>query len=153
MGETRRAYSRSYDFQAYIWAAVLYLIVVEALRRLWDEIEREYACFNLPHSNGLGVVVLDPDAAPDEGALRGAQPEAGSVGLDASAGVAAFSGASVFSRGASSSGTSSSGASSSGVGALGGGRRGVISHAPPTPPPTLRFRQASPKRRAAGRSA
>ncbi|WP_186398954.1 ABC transporter permease [Stappia sp. P2PMeth1] len=39
MGETRRAYSRTFDFQAYIWAAVLYLIVVETLRRIWDEIE------------------------------------------------------------------------------------------------------------------
>ncbi|MBL6430629.1 MAG: ABC transporter permease [Alphaproteobacteria bacterium] len=39
MGETRRAYSRSYDFQAYIWAAVLYLIVVETLRRIWDKLE------------------------------------------------------------------------------------------------------------------
>ncbi|WP_305987113.1 ABC transporter permease [Roseibium sp. MMSF_3544] len=40
MGETRRAYSRSYDFQAYIWAAVLYLIIVETLRRVWDKIEQ-----------------------------------------------------------------------------------------------------------------
>ena len=39
MGETRRAYSRSYDFQAYIWAAVLYLMVVETLRRIWDKLE------------------------------------------------------------------------------------------------------------------
>ena len=39
MGETRRAYSRSYDFQAYIWAAVAYLVIVEALRRVWDKIE------------------------------------------------------------------------------------------------------------------
>ena len=39
MGETRRAYSRTFDFQAYIWAAVLYLIVVEALRRVWDQME------------------------------------------------------------------------------------------------------------------
>ena len=39
MGETRRAYSRSYDFQAYIWAAVIYLFVVEALRRVWDRLE------------------------------------------------------------------------------------------------------------------
>ena len=39
MGETRRAFSRSYDFQAYIWAAILYLVMVEALRRLWDRIE------------------------------------------------------------------------------------------------------------------
>ncbi|MBA5776599.1 ABC transporter permease [Stappia sp. F7233] len=39
MGETRRAYSRSYDFQAYIWAAVMYLVLVEALRQTWDVIE------------------------------------------------------------------------------------------------------------------
>ncbi|PVB63501.1 ABC transporter permease [Labrenzia sp. 011] len=39
MGETRRAYSRSYDFQAYIWAAVLYLMIVEVLRRVWDRFE------------------------------------------------------------------------------------------------------------------
>ncbi|WP_428646433.1 ABC transporter permease [Roseibium sp.] len=40
MGETRRAYSRSYDFQAYIWAAVFYLVTVETLRRIWDRIEK-----------------------------------------------------------------------------------------------------------------
>lgn len=40
MGETRRAYSRSFDFQTYIWAAILYLSVVETLRRLWDRFER-----------------------------------------------------------------------------------------------------------------
>ncbi|MCK7612145.1 ABC transporter permease [Roseibium sediminicola] len=39
MGETRRAYSRSYDFQAYIWAAVTYLMIVEILRRVWDKFE------------------------------------------------------------------------------------------------------------------
>lgn len=39
MGETRRAYSRSYDFQAYIWAAVAYLLIVETLRRIWDKLE------------------------------------------------------------------------------------------------------------------
>ncbi|GAB4519303.1 MAG: ABC transporter permease [Roseibium sp.] len=39
MGETRRAYSRSYDFQAYIWAAVAYLLIVETLRRVWDRFE------------------------------------------------------------------------------------------------------------------
>lgn len=39
MGETRRVYSRTYDFQAYIWAAVAYLIIVETLRRIWDVLE------------------------------------------------------------------------------------------------------------------
>ncbi|KQY26797.1 ABC transporter permease [Rhizobium sp. Root482] len=39
MGETRRAFSRTYDFQMYLWAAVLYLIMVEILRNLWTWIE------------------------------------------------------------------------------------------------------------------
>ncbi len=40
MGETRRAYSRSFDFQTYIWAAILYLSAVEILRNLWNRIEQ-----------------------------------------------------------------------------------------------------------------
>ncbi|PTW57554.1 amino acid ABC transporter membrane protein 2 (PAAT family) [Breoghania corrubedonensis] len=39
MGETRRIYSRTYDFQAYLWAAMLYIILVEGLRRVWDKLE------------------------------------------------------------------------------------------------------------------
>lgn len=40
MGETRRAFSRSLDFQTYIWAAVFYLIMVEALRNVWNLLEK-----------------------------------------------------------------------------------------------------------------
>lgn len=40
MGETRRAYSRTFDFQTYIWAAVIYLLIVECLRHVWDFLER-----------------------------------------------------------------------------------------------------------------
>ncbi len=39
MGETKLAYSRSYDFQVYLWAALLYLAMVEVLRRCWDKLE------------------------------------------------------------------------------------------------------------------
>ncbi len=39
MGETRLAFSRSFDFQVYIWAALLYLAIVELLRRAWDLLE------------------------------------------------------------------------------------------------------------------
>lgn len=39
MGETRRAFSRTYDFQAYIWAAVFYFVMVEALRNVWNRLE------------------------------------------------------------------------------------------------------------------
>ncbi|MDK1489607.1 ABC transporter permease [Sinorhizobium sp. 7-81] len=35
MGETRRAFSRTFDYQMYLWAAVLYLLMVELLRNIW----------------------------------------------------------------------------------------------------------------------
>ncbi|MBV6657353.1 MAG: ABC transporter permease subunit [Devosiaceae bacterium] len=40
MGITSLAYARSFNFQAFFWAAALYLIAVEAVRRLWDVLER-----------------------------------------------------------------------------------------------------------------
>lgn len=40
MGETRRAFSRSFDFQTYLWAALLYLSLVETLRHAIDWVER-----------------------------------------------------------------------------------------------------------------
>ena len=40
MGETRRAFSRSYDLMIYLYAAALYLIMVEAIRRIWNRLER-----------------------------------------------------------------------------------------------------------------
>ena len=40
MGETRRAFSRTFDFQTYIWAAIIYLVLVEVLRISVDRIER-----------------------------------------------------------------------------------------------------------------
>ena len=39
-GEARRAYSRTFDFQAYIWAALVYLTLVIALEATWSRIER-----------------------------------------------------------------------------------------------------------------
>lgn len=39
MGVTRLAFARSFDFQVYLWAAVLYLIMVETLRRIWNRLE------------------------------------------------------------------------------------------------------------------
>lgn len=40
MGETRRAYSRTFDFQTYLWAALIYLSMVETLRNGVEWIER-----------------------------------------------------------------------------------------------------------------
>ena len=40
MGETRRAFSRTFDFQTYIYAAIFYLIIVEFLRNVWNWLEK-----------------------------------------------------------------------------------------------------------------
>ncbi|GAA3982744.1 ABC transporter permease [Comamonas faecalis] len=39
MGVARLAFSRSFDFEVYLWAAVLYLIIVEIIRRALKRIE------------------------------------------------------------------------------------------------------------------
>lgn len=39
MGETRYAFSRTFDYQTYLWAAIFYLTMVEALRHLWAFME------------------------------------------------------------------------------------------------------------------
>jgi polar amino acid transport system permease protein len=39
MGETKYAFSRTFDYQAYLWAAIFYLAIVEVLRNLWAWLE------------------------------------------------------------------------------------------------------------------
>ncbi len=39
MGETRRAFSRSYDMAIYFYAAIVYLALVETIRRLWNRLD------------------------------------------------------------------------------------------------------------------
>jgi polar amino acid transport system permease protein len=40
MGATRVAFARSFDLSIYLYAAVLYLILVEVIRRVWDVMEK-----------------------------------------------------------------------------------------------------------------
>ncbi|AYM62650.1 ABC transporter permease [Agrobacterium fabrum] len=39
MGQTRYAFSRTFDYQAYLWAAIFYLTIVETLRHIWAWLE------------------------------------------------------------------------------------------------------------------
>jgi polar amino acid transport system permease protein len=39
MGQTRFIFARSFDLQVYLYAAVLYLILVESIRRVWNLME------------------------------------------------------------------------------------------------------------------
>ncbi len=40
MGETRYAFSKTLDLSLYLWAAVLYLVMVEIIRRVWARFEK-----------------------------------------------------------------------------------------------------------------
>jgi polar amino acid transport system permease protein len=40
LGTTRLAFTRSFDFEVYLWAAMLYLLLVEIVRRVWGLAER-----------------------------------------------------------------------------------------------------------------
>ncbi len=39
MGQTRYAFSRTFDYQTYLWAAIFYLAIVETLRHVWAWLE------------------------------------------------------------------------------------------------------------------
>lgn len=40
MGQTRFAFARTFDLQIYLYAAVMYLVLVETIRRVWEVLER-----------------------------------------------------------------------------------------------------------------
>ncbi|MCH9704957.1 MAG: ABC transporter permease subunit, partial [Proteobacteria bacterium] len=40
MGETRRTFSRTFDYNTYLLAALMYLVMVETLRRVWVKLEQ-----------------------------------------------------------------------------------------------------------------
>jgi polar amino acid transport system permease protein len=40
LGQTRFIFARTFDFLIYVYAAIIYLIIVETIRRVWDLIER-----------------------------------------------------------------------------------------------------------------
>ncbi len=39
MGATRLAFARSFDLSIYLYAALIYLVLVEIIRRIWDRAE------------------------------------------------------------------------------------------------------------------
>jgi polar amino acid transport system permease protein len=40
MAAAKRAFSASLDFEVYLWAAIVYLVLVEIVRRVWNVLER-----------------------------------------------------------------------------------------------------------------
>lgn len=51
MGATRLVFARSFNFDVYLWAALVYLLIVEALRHAWDAIERRLTRHLRPFSD------------------------------------------------------------------------------------------------------
>jgi polar amino acid transport system permease protein len=40
MGQTRFIFPRTFDFSVYLYAAAVYLVIVEIIRRVWGVLER-----------------------------------------------------------------------------------------------------------------
>ncbi len=62
MGQTRFVFARTFDFSVYLYAALLYLAVTEAIRRLWNRAERRLSR-HLPQA----LATVARDAAPARG--------------------------------------------------------------------------------------
>ncbi len=43
MGETRFVFARTFDFSIYLYAAMIYLGMTEAIRRVWNVVERRFS--------------------------------------------------------------------------------------------------------------
>jgi len=61
-GQTRFIFARTFDFMIYVYAAIIYLVIVEAIRRIWDLIER--SC-----SRHLVIAETQASRGQDEGRI------------------------------------------------------------------------------------
>lgn len=61
-GATELAFSRTFAFEVYLYAAVLYLAMVETLRRVWDRLERRLTRHLAPA--GGTAAAPKPEGAP-----------------------------------------------------------------------------------------
>ena len=48
MGQTRYIFARTFDFSIYLYAALIYLAITEAIRRIWNAMERALSRRTLP---------------------------------------------------------------------------------------------------------
>lgn len=64
LGQTRFIFARTFDFLIYVYAAIIYLIIVEVIRRVWDLIERS-------SSRHLVSAETQASRGQDEGRISG----------------------------------------------------------------------------------
>jgi polar amino acid transport system permease protein len=66
MGETRMIFARTFDFSVYVYAAVIYLLITESIRRVWNVIERRAS----RHLAVAARVAATPQEKPRPGATQ-----------------------------------------------------------------------------------
>ncbi len=66
MGQTRFIFARTFDFLIYVYAAIIYLVIVEIIRRVWAMIER---------ANTRHLVVAETATVRGQGAGRRVRAE------------------------------------------------------------------------------
>lgn len=64
MGQTRLAFSRSFDLTIYLYAGLLYLVLVEAIRRIWNRLETRLTRHLRRDSSPRPIVGQTGDLAP-----------------------------------------------------------------------------------------
>jgi polar amino acid transport system permease protein len=72
MGETRFIFARTFDFLIYVYAAIIYLIIVEIIRRVWASLER---------SSSRHLIVTTRETQISRGQDEGRISRAGSDGF------------------------------------------------------------------------
>jgi polar amino acid transport system permease protein len=73
MGETRFVFARTFDFSVYLYAAVIYLAITEAISRLWNVLERRLTR-HLRVSQPVTKVLAPVGRTPRRSAPIGAEP-------------------------------------------------------------------------------
>jgi polar amino acid transport system permease protein len=74
MGETRFVFARTFDFSVYLYAAIIYLAVTEAISRLWNAMERRLSRHLLAERPVATVLAPVVGRAAQSAAPVGAEP-------------------------------------------------------------------------------
>ncbi len=76
-GETRFVFARTFDFSIYLYAAVIYLLMTEGIRRLWAMIERSFSRHLIAQRAVKTHMVATPNAFAPTASQSQASPPLG----------------------------------------------------------------------------
>ena len=75
MGQTRFVFARTFDFSVYLYAALVYLLLTEAIGRLWAWMERGLSRHLVPAADRAAVVAVGERVRRAAGVVPTAMPE------------------------------------------------------------------------------